>query len=203
MNMGLQSGGVFDGYAFGHAAAGVEGGNDFHPSWMSHGNEVVEDRVGDVFVIDALVAEALQVKLEALQFDADFVGRVGDRNRAEVGLARFRTDGRELRRGDFDLIIAIGKLILEGFEQIAKVGHCCYSCISRTHCGMMRKLGKGSICEYTTGGNGENGESIWGFFSVVSVSSCLIYSIVFLSLNTDGKVERESSRGGRAFVRRA
>jgi hypothetical protein len=118
-----ERGGVFDGDRFSDAASGAEGGFDFHEPRLDDGDQVVHDFIGDVLVEDSLVAEALQVDLQALELDAFFVGRVGDRDGAEVGLAGLRADRGELGRDDFDLVIAGGKLVFECFQQRAKVGH--------------------------------------------------------------------------------
>jgi hypothetical protein len=80
------------------------------------------DRVGHVFVENALIAKALQVHLQAFQLDALPVGRVGERERAEIGLPRFRTDRRELGTDDLDDVVAAGKLIVERFQEVAGVG---------------------------------------------------------------------------------
>ena len=110
----------------------------------SDGHQVVEDRVGDVLVKNALVAEALQVELQALQLDALLVGRVRDRERAEVGLAGLRAHRRELRRDDLDLVIAVGKLVFERFQQVAKVRHRAAPYRRVVHCGMIGSAAKGA-----------------------------------------------------------
>ena len=121
--IGLERRDVLDGDCFGDAAAGAEGGFDFQEGRFDHGDEVVEDRVRDVLVEDSLVAVTLQVVLQALELDALFVGRIRDRDSAEVGLASFGADRGELRGLDFDLVIAVGELILEGFKEVARIGH--------------------------------------------------------------------------------
>ena len=63
----------FGGHGLGDAAAGAEGGDDLHVARLRDRGQVVEDRVGDVLVEDAFVAEALQVELEALELDAELV----------------------------------------------------------------------------------------------------------------------------------
>src|SRR4051812_5496253 len=88
------------------AAAGGEGGDELEAAGIQGGDEVVEDAVGDILVEDALVAEALEVHLQTFQLDALLLGRVGERERAEIGLARHRADRSELGADDFDDVIA-------------------------------------------------------------------------------------------------
>ena len=75
----------------------------------------INDRVRDVLVKDSLIAETLQVKLQAFELNTLLVGRVGDRQRAEVRLAGARAHRREFRSDDLDLVIAVGKLVFKGF----------------------------------------------------------------------------------------
>ena len=112
---------VNDGDASADAAARREGGDEFHVAGLENGDEVVEDAVSDVFVEDALVPKALQVRLETLELDALLSGRVGERQRAEIGLAGLGADGRELGADDFDDIVAAGKLVVKGFQKVAMV----------------------------------------------------------------------------------
>lgn len=80
--------------------------------------------VGDVFVETADVAVGLQIHLERLQLDAKIARDVGEGQFAEVGLTGFRAEAGELRTDRFDLVVAIGKLIGERFERVAKAVVC-------------------------------------------------------------------------------
>ena len=90
--------------------------SDRDPLRLDRFHEVVEQLVRHSFVEDAFVAESLEVELERFQFDADRVGRVLVDDRAEVRLPRLRTDARELRADNLDLILASDPRIREGFQ---------------------------------------------------------------------------------------
>ena len=62
--------------------------------------------VGDGLVERALVAEAPQVQLQALELDEQLVGHVGDAHRGEVGLAGHRAQAGELVGLADDLVVA-------------------------------------------------------------------------------------------------
>ena len=68
------------------SAAGSPLAGEGHLPWGTGLDEVVQNLVRDGLVEDALVAIALQVELEALEFDARAVGDVGDVDGAEIGL---------------------------------------------------------------------------------------------------------------------
>ena len=102
------------------AAAGREGGHQRHAPRLDHGHQVVENAVGHVLVKNALVAELLQIELQAFQLDALAAGTIGERQRAEIGLARLGADRRELGADDLDRIVAVGKLIVKGFQSLAE-----------------------------------------------------------------------------------
>ena len=119
---------------------GVKAATSFMSAGLQHGDEVVENAVGDVLVENALVAKALQIHLQALQLDALLVGRVGERERAEIGLAGLGTNRRELGADDFDDVIAAGKLVVECFQDVAGVGGHIALRIARA-CRLCRKAG--------------------------------------------------------------
>lgn len=126
--------GEFGGHGRGDSAAWAECGDDFHSFGREDRDEVVEDAIGDVLVEDALVAELLEIHFQAFEFDAAVGGRVAEGKDAEVGLARLGAERGELRGDDFDGVIAAGKLVLEGFQEVMErlggegfVGH------ERTH----------------------------------------------------------------------
>ena len=72
----------------GDAAADGERPLDGHAPRPGDADELVQDDVDDVLVEDALVAETLQVELEALELHAPTVRDVGDADRREIGLSR-------------------------------------------------------------------------------------------------------------------
>ena len=103
-----------------------EPGHERQPSGFEHGSEIVDNPVADVFVEDARVAKGLQIDFQALQLNATVGRDVAKRERAEVWLAGFRTDRGELGADDLDEVVAAGKLVREGFQQIP--GRLCDDC---------------------------------------------------------------------------
>ena len=87
---------------------------------MAGGDKFVQDAIRDVFVEDAFIAELLQIQFKALQLDAFFIRDIAKNECSEVGLSRFGTHRCEFGAGDFDLIFAIGKAVVENFEQLLK-----------------------------------------------------------------------------------
>src|SRR4051812_28565986 len=112
---------VFDRDGFCHAAPSAEGGFDLHKSRLDDGDQVIHDRIGNVFVEDSLVTEALQVELQTFQLDAFFVGSVGDSECPEIWLASLRADRGELGSHNSDFVVAGWKLVFESFQKRAKV----------------------------------------------------------------------------------
>src|SRR4029079_3051894 len=108
---------MHDRYARADPAPRREAGDEPEAARSEGGDEIVENAVGHVLVEDAFVAKALQVELQALELDALSVWGVGDRQRAEIGLARHGADRREFGADDFDGVIAAGKLIVESFQE--------------------------------------------------------------------------------------
>src|SRR5450830_381694 len=62
----------------------IEVTQNFHPDGLHDGGQVVENAIHGALVEDAVVAKAPEVELEALQFDADSTGDVGDVHRRKV-----------------------------------------------------------------------------------------------------------------------
>ena len=103
----------------GDATAGSELGDQRQAAGLENGRQIIEDAVGDVLVEDAFVAKRLQVQFQALEFHAEFVRDVAERQRSEVGLSRLRAHRRELRAEDLDLVVTAGKCVGEGFQLVA------------------------------------------------------------------------------------
>src|SRR5262245_2216026 len=99
---------MYDRYARGDSAARRKGGDQLHPPRLKGGHQVFQDPISDILVENSLVAKALQIHLQALELDALPIGRIGKRERPEVGLARLRANRSELRANDLDHIIATG-----------------------------------------------------------------------------------------------
>ena len=73
---------------YGDASSGVEACLDLAPTRGEGGHEVVEKKVGKVFVKYALVAKGPEVELKGLGFHDAFVGNIADMDLSEVRLAR-------------------------------------------------------------------------------------------------------------------
>lgn len=97
------------------AAAHVEAGGQAHVAGLGGLDQVVEDAVGDVLVEMALVAEAPDVELQALQLDADLVGDVVQGQDGEIRLPGLGAEAGEFRNLHVDLVIPVGSGIREGF----------------------------------------------------------------------------------------
>src|SRR6185436_12424978 len=66
------------------APAHVEVARDTHPSGRRTRREVVEDPIDHALVKNPLIAEAPEIQLQALQFDAHSVWHIRDRDRREI-----------------------------------------------------------------------------------------------------------------------
>src|SRR6267378_6635101 len=93
--------------------------NHGHAARLNRCDEVVEDLVGDVFVVDAPVAEFNHVELQRLELDAACVGHVGDADLAEIGQAGHRTHRGELWTPNRDLVFPLWPRVGEGLERRA------------------------------------------------------------------------------------
>lgn len=101
-----------------HSAARVPVGGDLHPAGTERVDELVEDPVRDGFVEDALLAERLEVELQALELDAQLLRGVLDGDRAEIRLAGHGAAAGEFRRDVRDDVVAAGVRIGEHFEAV-------------------------------------------------------------------------------------
>src|SRR5882762_1273665 len=84
------------------------------PHRLRPARHVFQHPVDDVLLEDAEVAVALQVLLHGLQFEAQFLGHVADRDHAKVGQPGLGTDRGEFRIIDDNLVA--GKLVGPGFD---------------------------------------------------------------------------------------
>ncbi len=78
-----------------------------HESRFHCRHQVVQDAVSDALVEDTLIAELLQVQLQAFQFDANFIRNVLEHQRPEVRLSRLWANAGKLRAIDLDRVVAI------------------------------------------------------------------------------------------------
>ncbi len=107
------------------AAAHVPLGGDAGEAWLGGFDDVVQDVVGDFFVEGAFVAEAPHVHLQALEFDAEFVGHYVDGEGGKVGLAGQRAMAGELGNLKLDDVVAMRAGVGEDVELFAGNGWRC------------------------------------------------------------------------------
>lgn len=98
------------------SASRSEFGDDRHPPRSRGCDQIIQDVIRHPFIERAVIAELLQVQLQRLQLIAQPVGNVGDRQRAEIRLARLGANGCELGADCFDLIAPVGTWVLKSFE---------------------------------------------------------------------------------------
>jgi len=91
-----------------------------YASWVHDGDKIVEYAIGDVFVKDPFIAKLLQVKLQAFQLDTFLIRHVSEDKRSEIGLAGLGAHRRKLGTFDLDMVVTIGKGIVETLELILK-----------------------------------------------------------------------------------
>ncbi len=97
-------------------------GNQRGAYWPRYLDEIIQDAVGHLFVEDPLIAIALQVQLQRLQFHTDFVRCVGEHQRAVIRLASLGADARELWANDLDAVISPRSGIGKGFKLVNRGG---------------------------------------------------------------------------------
>ena len=92
-------------------------GDDFHVLGVHHFSQIITDFVGNGFVENTLIAEALEIEFEALEFDAQVLGDETDGDRAKVGVTGFGAGAGELFGDMLDEKISAGCGGRETFEQ--------------------------------------------------------------------------------------
>jgi len=98
------------------AAAGRESADDAAANWPACRHKIIEHTINKRFIKHALVAVALEIELERFQLHAQRARRVGEGERAEIGLAGLGTETGEFGTNDFDCIVASGLGIGESFQ---------------------------------------------------------------------------------------
>jgi len=107
-----------------NSATDIELRGQAHEARGGGGDQVVENSVGDGLVEGTLVAVRPDVELEALQFDAEMVGDVIEKQRREIGLAGLWAQAGEFGNLHVDVEIAVDRGIREGFEGFRRLaGH--------------------------------------------------------------------------------
>lgn len=79
-------------------------------------DQVIHDDVDAILMEVAVVAEAEQIQLERFAFHHFDIGNVADVNRREIRLAGHRAEARELGAVEFDKVIAVRMLVVEGLQ---------------------------------------------------------------------------------------
>ena len=100
-----------DNYICGDATSGTELCCKLNPLGIEYGYEIIENGVGDVFIKDPIVAEALQIHLKTFQFDAFLGGDIVERQFSKIRLACFRAYRSEFGANNFDFVITVWKPI--------------------------------------------------------------------------------------------
>ena len=89
-----------------------------YASWVHEGDKIVQDAIGNVFVKDPFIAKLLQIKLQTFQLDTLLIRHVSEDKRSEIGLTRLGAHRGELGTLNLDMVVPIGKGIVETLELI-------------------------------------------------------------------------------------
>ena len=121
-------------------ASGRELRRESQATRLHDGDEIVENRVREAFVENALVSVRLKIELQTLEFDAKLVGDELERQRPVVGLTRLRAERRELGADVRDNVIPLRARVVKEFENIGRrflndVRHGCSFCLSGSTAG--------------------------------------------------------------------
>ena len=107
-----------------NSAARGELTNEFHPAWLGHCDQIVENGVGDVLVERSVIPVLLQVQLQRFQLEAVGIRNVSDRQRAKIGLAGLGANRSEFRANGFDGVVPLRERVIKGFQHLAEIsGH--------------------------------------------------------------------------------
>lgn len=96
--------------------ADVEVGDQLHGAWLAGLDEIIHDPVGNGLVEVTFIPEGPEVELERLQFDAQPVRHIGEREGREVRLTGLWTEAGKLGARHLDLVVAPGFRIGKRFE---------------------------------------------------------------------------------------
>jgi hypothetical protein len=99
-----------------HAAARIPVAADAQPFRLEQRHQFLADGDGAVLVEGAVVAEAVQIKLERLRLDKMSARHIVDHQMGEVGLTGDRTKTGEFRRGEARYVIRIRVRIGDAVE---------------------------------------------------------------------------------------
>ena len=99
-------------------SANVEVSFNLNAQRVTGPDKVLENHVDDVFMKDLYVAKRIDVKLQAFQLDAAFVGNILETDGGEIREVGKGADGRELSNLEIDLDFVAGKFVRESVERI-------------------------------------------------------------------------------------
>jgi hypothetical protein len=100
-----------------HPAADVEVAFHLQPARRAVGDQLLEHLVHDLLLQDRAGAEAGQVVAQRPELEQPVARDVADRDRPEVGAAGERTDRRELRVAELDLVGALREAVRQRLDQ--------------------------------------------------------------------------------------
>ena len=101
--------------------ADIKIGLDRHPPGPRRLREIIEDLVRDRFMKGTLIAVTPEIKLQALELDAEFIGDVGNADHCEIRLPGLRTEAGKLRAFQVDLILAARLGVPEYLETLRRL----------------------------------------------------------------------------------
>ena len=103
------------------AAAGRKEARHFDVLGIHQFDQILHDRIDDVFVEIAVAAETEQIEFQALALNHAHVGNVGDADLRKVRLAGNGAERREFRAVETDPVIVLLVHVLEGLEHLRRI----------------------------------------------------------------------------------
>lgn len=104
-------------------SAGVEIAGDGHFARGTNLYQILQNPVDGVFVENADVAKALDVKFQSFQLQAFFIRQVVDFDYGKIGLAGAGANAGELRAGDGNDVVPPGVLVFERLQDFRLYRH--------------------------------------------------------------------------------
>jgi len=92
---------------------------DSHPHGPTCRHQIIQDPMGDVFVVSTLIPIRPKVELERLQLDAKITRSVGDSEGGKVRLPRSGAEARELRTLKADFVASSRSWIRKNLQRSA------------------------------------------------------------------------------------
>lgn len=108
---------IFGSHDGAKAPTHIEIACDGHLTRVADIHKIVKYAVDYRLIKYSLLPEGEEIHFERLEFEANTVGHIVDRDGCKVGLSGDRADRRELRAGVDDTEIALGARAVESLEQ--------------------------------------------------------------------------------------